>query len=112
MAKMNFFLMFDKGHNIKTEPLSDSNISPKDLSPFQNRYKQKQFKKTNSIAASSALINDTDNHSDDDDIIDRSRTREELNSNHSELNKFLNYKSEYNMQTLFFIQISETNHLN
>ena len=72
----------------KITPLTDKNISRKDLIPFQNRYKQKQFKKTKSLAASSTLLNITDIHTDDDDIIDEKfHTQEEMNYIQLELKK-------------------------
>ena len=93
MAKIKLVLqVIDKGHRIQIEPLTDNNISPRDLIPCQNRCKQKQFEKTKSLAASSALLNDIDVQSDDDDIFDkRIPTTKELNYIQSELKKSTEY---------------------
>ena len=72
--------MIVNGYKTNITPLTDNNISLKKLSSFHNRYQQKQFTKTKALAASSALENDTDIHSDDKDIIDKRKpTRDEMN---------------------------------
>ena len=80
---------------MKMEPPTDNIISLKGFIRFQNRYQQKQFQKTKSFAASSALLNDTDIYSDDDNIIEkRIQTRKKLNYTESEIEKSTNNQSE------------------
>ena len=63
--------MFDIGQKINIDSPTDKNTSLKGLFRFRNRYKQKQFRNTLSTGASLALLNDTDIHSDDDDLLDK-----------------------------------------
>ena len=100
------FQMFDDGYRINITSLTDNNISIKDLNPFQNQYKQKQVRITESLAASAALLNDTDIHSDDDDIIDEGiPARGEMNYIEPQLKKSTDYQSEYKMPNI----LSQTN---
>ena len=61
--------MFDDGHKINITPLTADNFSPKDLIPFERKYKQIQSESQKTIENSSALLNNADIHSDDDDDI-------------------------------------------
>ena len=71
------------------------------LFPFQNQNKQIHFKKTQSLAASSALLIDADIHRDDDDIFDKKiPTRDELSYFQSELEKSSDYQSKNNLPNI------------
>ena len=56
---------------MKIEPVTDNKISLEGLITFRNQYKRKQFQKTKSLAFSSALLNDTDIHRDNDETFDK-----------------------------------------
>ena len=78
--------LFDNGPKTNILPLTDNNFKLEDIIPFQNEYVQKQFRITESIAAFSALLYDTDFHSEDDDKMhNRIPTRKESNYIQSEL---------------------------
>ena len=94
--------MFDNGHKIKVTPLS-----PKDLIPFERKYKQEQSKRHKTLANSSALLNKVDVHSDDDDDDNfgiRSPTQTEQQCVQSELLKSADNQSSFDINMLCQLQ--------
>ena len=61
--------MFDHVHEMSNTLHSIGIFSPKSLIPFQKSQKQKRFEEKKSLAASSALVNVTEEHIEEDDVI-------------------------------------------